>query len=105
MAASDMIMDLYAMESALLRIAKIQSRPGASGGRLLREIACTYLDGAMGRIESAARGILAAMFEGEALRKQLEIVAKLVGRTPRDGIAARRAIAGAVIAADAYPFR
>jgi butyryl-CoA dehydrogenase len=53
--------------------------------------------------ESAARRILAACAEGDALRTQLAILRRLARYTPADTVALSRAVARFCIDAEKYP--
>src|SRR5262249_24117363 len=65
---SDIVMEAYAMESALLRTEKLIER---GRGRHAFDMTAVFVRDAMGRIENAARGILAASSEGDGLRTNL----------------------------------
>jgi alkylation response protein AidB-like acyl-CoA dehydrogenase len=104
MAASNIVMDVFSMESALLRVMKIQARQGAESGGLFQEIAGTYINDGLGRVGLAAGEAFAALAEGRQLQVFLGNLDGLVRPMPRNTIAARRSIASAVIAANQYPF-
>jgi alkylation response protein AidB-like acyl-CoA dehydrogenase len=89
MAIADMIIDVYAMESSLLRARKT-STGAAMTSVLLRE--------AMARIEVAARAVLAACSEGDALRMNMAVLRKFAKYEPANEIALRREIASRLIA-------
>ena len=89
---ADMISQVYALESALLRARKL-----AAAGRSSAEaaIAMTGLlaDETMGLAEQAARRVLAACGEGDALQTQLAILRRLARFVPADVVALSRAVA------------
>jgi len=62
------------------------------------------LSGAMERIESAARMVLAACSEGDMLRSQLAILRRLCKYEPFNTVALRQTIAKRVIEAGKYQF-
>ncbi|PYP83076.1 MAG: acyl-CoA dehydrogenase [Blastocatellia bacterium AA13] len=101
-AASDIIMDLYAMESALLRTEKAVSNKGEAGCSVQIDAARTFASDAFQRIEGHAKTALAAMTEGDELRTMLAVLRRLTKFTPFDTIGARRRIAESLIAAGRY---
>jgi alkylation response protein AidB-like acyl-CoA dehydrogenase len=92
---SDVLMNAYAMESALLR-AKKSVRENAS------DMAAVFADEAMTMIESAARTVLAACSEGDALRANLAVLRRFAKRDPVNAIALRRKIAAGILTAGRY---
>ncbi len=95
--AADIIIDVYASDSAVLRA-------GAAGGPLHEAAACAFVNDAAGRVELAARDALAAMVEGDTLRTMLAALRRLMKTTPVNTVALRRQIADAVAARRVYPF-
>jgi hypothetical protein len=61
-----------------------------------------FTDEAMTRIEEAARTVLAASSEGDALRTNLAILKKLTRREAVNTIGARRRIAKRLMEAERY---
>jgi butyryl-CoA dehydrogenase len=61
-----------------------------------------YLMGAMERLESAAKAVLAAASDGDVLRTQMAILRRLSKYEPFDSIALRQKIAQRVIEAGKY---
>jgi butyryl-CoA dehydrogenase len=102
-ALADVVMDVYAMESALLRAQKADAKKTANGA-LLAEAARVFIHDAMDRIEKQARTALAATAEGDTLMTQLAVLRRFAKHAAVDTIAARRRIAAAVLAQDRYPF-
>jgi len=97
-AIADMIIQVYAMESAILRAAKMAG--GASSMPVV--MARLYADEAMSVVELAARKVVAAVAEGDALRTQVTILRRLAKHDGVDTIALRRQVAQHVIAAGKY---
>jgi alkylation response protein AidB-like acyl-CoA dehydrogenase len=87
MAIADIVMEVFAMESALLRSAR------ADAG----EMCSVFLRDAMRRVEGFARNVLAACAEGEALRRRLETLGCFAAFEPVDAIALRRRIAARLL--------
>ncbi len=99
-AIADMVIEIYAMESAVLRTQKM-----AEKGQLdALPIAMTrlYLSQAMEKIESSAKKVIAAAAEGDVLRTQLAILRRLLKHEPFDTIGLRRQIAAKVIERGRY---
>ncbi len=101
-AISDMVIEIFLMESALLRALKLNARRGPEASTLQQDIARTYIQDAMGRIELLARQALSALAEGDELRLHLAALRRLSKFTPMNTIAARRRIADALIQAGRY---
>jgi alkylation response protein AidB-like acyl-CoA dehydrogenase len=101
---SNLVMEVYAMESALLRTEKKIARDGAE--RAATEIAVTraYLDGAAERMETEARRALARIAEGDTLRAHLALLRRFLRRTPADTIGLKRRVAARALELGRYPF-
>jgi alkylation response protein AidB-like acyl-CoA dehydrogenase len=94
--AADIITDVYAAESVLLRASTQQG--------LHRAAAQVYISDAAGRVELAARNALAAMSDGDTLRTMMAALRRLLKATPANTVALRRQIADAILGRMAYPF-
>jgi alkylation response protein AidB-like acyl-CoA dehydrogenase len=94
--AADIIIDVYAAESAVLRASQM-STTGVAAARV-------YVVDAVGRVELAARNALSAMAEGDALRTLLAALRRIVKTAPVNTVKLRREIADAVSARAGYPF-
>jgi alkylation response protein AidB-like acyl-CoA dehydrogenase len=90
---ADVIMEIFAMESAQLR-----SQKNANAG----DICAALLPDAMARIEMFARPILAACSEGDALRANTAILRRFAKYEPVDTIALRERIAERLLDAGRY---
>jgi butyryl-CoA dehydrogenase len=101
-AIATMSMEAYAMESAVLRTRKMFARNGDSSALLATAMTRVYLMGAMERIESAARTVLAAASDGDSLRTHIAILRRLLKFDPFDRVALRRLIAHRMIEAGKY---
>jgi alkylation response protein AidB-like acyl-CoA dehydrogenase len=101
-AASDIVMDIYAMESAILRTEKIVAARGESACANQIDATRVYANGAVQRIESHAKTALAAMAEGDELRVMLAMLRRFMKYTPVDEISARRRIADSLVEAGRY---
>jgi alkylation response protein AidB-like acyl-CoA dehydrogenase len=101
-AIADMVMEVYAMESAVLRTMKIAAAQGESAAALPIAMTRVYLSGAMDKIEAAARKVVAGSAEGDMLRTQLAILRRLAKHDPYNTIELRQQIAERVIEKGKY---
>ena len=101
-AIANMTIETYALESAVLRAQKLAERNGVANGANAIAMARVYITGAMDRIESAARMVIAAASEGDMLRSQMAILRRLSKREPFNVIALRERIAQRVIEGGKY---
>jgi alkylation response protein AidB-like acyl-CoA dehydrogenase len=101
-AIANMTIEAYAMESAVLRAQKLAERNGEANAAHAIAMARVYLVGAMEKIESAAKAVIAAAAEGDMLRSQMAILRRLAKYEPFNTIALRETIAQKVIDAGKY---
>jgi len=101
-AIADMVIETYAMESAVLRAQKIVVSKGEAGAALPLAMTRVYLSQAMEKVEAAARKVIAAVAEGDMLRTQLAILRRLAKFEPFNTIALRQEIASKVIERGKY---
>jgi butyryl-CoA dehydrogenase len=101
-AIADMVIETYAMESAVVRASKITEKQGESAAALPIAMTRVYLSQAMEKIESAARKIIAAVTDGDMRRTQLAILRRLAKYEPFNTIELRQQIAGKVIERGKY---
>jgi len=99
---ADMLISIFAMESALLRTRKLLDRSGDAKAGTAVDMTSVFVHEEFGKIEERARETLAAMESGDMLRTQLSILKKLGRRTAVDTIGLKRRIAGKVIEAEKY---
>jgi alkylation response protein AidB-like acyl-CoA dehydrogenase len=100
--ASDIIMDIYGMESAILRTEKMISARGESSSANQIDATRVFVNEAIQRIERQAKVALAAMSEGDELRVMLATLRRLMKYTPIDVVSARRRIADSLVEAGRY---
>jgi butyryl-CoA dehydrogenase len=102
-AIADMVSEVYALESALLRARKMR-QAGEKAERVALAEAMTqlYAETAFERITAAARQVIAAAAEGDVLRTQLAILRRLAKHEPSNGVALGRKVAAAVIEKGRY---
>jgi len=96
-AIANMTIETYAMESAVLRAQKLAARNGETSAANATAMTRVYIAGALDKIESAARMVVAASSEGDMLRSQTAILRRLCKHEPFDTIALRQTIAQRVI--------
>jgi alkylation response protein AidB-like acyl-CoA dehydrogenase len=101
-AIADVVIETYAMESAVLRAQKMVERQGEAAATLSIAMTRVYLSQAMEKIEAAAKKIIAAVTEGDMLRTQLAILRRLAKHEPFNTIELRQEIAGKVIERGKY---
>ncbi len=102
--AADIIMDVFAMESAVLRAQKLAEAKGAESAARYLDMTHVFCNDAVERIEANAKNTLAAMSEGDELRTLLAALRRFTKNTPANTVAPRRAIADAMIQANKYVY-
>ena len=103
MHAADILIDVFAAESAVLRAtaASAQTHPRAA---LQVDAARVFVNDAAMRIEASARQALAATVDGDTLRTMLAALRRLIKVTPINTAALRRRLADETVSRGAYPF-
>jgi len=99
---ADIIAQVYALESALLRARKLAAA-GRSSAEAAAAMTGLLADETMGLAEQAARRVLAACGEGDLLRTQLAILRRLARFTPGDAVGLSRTVARHAIQLERYP--
>jgi alkylation response protein AidB-like acyl-CoA dehydrogenase len=94
---ADILIDLYAAESVVLRAMSARAPLHEAAARVL-------VNDAAGRVELAARDALAAMAEGDTLRTLLAALKRLMKVPPVNTVALRRQLADAIAERRVYPF-
>jgi alkylation response protein AidB-like acyl-CoA dehydrogenase len=103
-ALSNMVMEIYAMESCLLRTQKAAAARGESGSSVMIDATRVFLADAAERVEHEAKRAVAAVHEGDMLTTQMAVLKRFAKRSAVDTIGLRRKVAAAVQAQDRYPF-
>jgi alkylation response protein AidB-like acyl-CoA dehydrogenase len=101
-AIADMVIETYAMESAVLRTQKLIGNNGEAASALPIAMTHVYLSQAMEKIEAAARKVIAAVAEGDMLKTQMAILRRLAKHDPFNSVAARQKISERVLEAGKY---
>lgn len=99
---SDIAIEIFAMESGLLRALKSIESSGEEQAKTKIGMVCVFVNDAMKRIDDYATQILAAMETGDVLYTQLGAMRKLSRLMPINTVAVRREIAERLIEAERY---
>jgi alkylation response protein AidB-like acyl-CoA dehydrogenase len=102
--ASNIIMDVFAMESAILRAQKLAAAQGPEQAALYLDMVSVFCNDAIERVEAEAKNTLAAIVEGDELRTLLAALKRFTKHTPTNTVVARRRIADAMIKANRYVY-
>jgi alkylation response protein AidB-like acyl-CoA dehydrogenase len=100
---ADMLMDVYAADSAVLR-AQAADAAKAQTAALQVDAARVYVNDAAMRLDASARQALAIMSEGDTLRTLLAALRRLFKMTPINTAALRRRLAEDAVARGGYAF-
>jgi alkylation response protein AidB-like acyl-CoA dehydrogenase len=101
---ADVAMEVYALESALLRARKLHAARGEAATALVAATVRCYAQDAMDQIEVSARRLLSAVDEGDTLRTYLAGLRRLMKRETANTVALRRQIAAAALEKGGYPY-
>jgi butyryl-CoA dehydrogenase len=101
-AIANCAIEVYAMESCILRAEKFVAAKGEAAASAAIAMAGLYAAKAMQTIEASARKVIAAVAEGDMLRTQMAILRRLAKHDPANTIALGRQIANHVLAAGRY---
>ncbi len=101
---ADIIIEIFAMESGLLRTLKIIDKEGEKKAKYQIDAVKVYVDETIVKIESWAKQVIAYVEEGDMLRTQLAGIKKLARYQPIDAVSLKREIADRIIDLEAYPF-
>jgi alkylation response protein AidB-like acyl-CoA dehydrogenase len=105
--AADVLIDVYASESAVLRArqacrARAPEERRQTAADLHVAAARTFVNDAAQRVEVSARNALAAMAEGDALRTLLSALRRVLKSAPLNTVVLRRQLADAATAGGRY---
>jgi alkylation response protein AidB-like acyl-CoA dehydrogenase len=96
---TDVIMDVFASESSLLRTQKLRAQ---GKGAQAADMTAVLVRDAMAHIEITARTVLAACSDGDNLRANLAVLRRFAKYGPVNAIELRRKIAGRLLDAERY---
>jgi alkylation response protein AidB-like acyl-CoA dehydrogenase len=103
-ALSNMVMEIYAMESCLLRTQKAAAARGEGASSVMIDATRVFIADAAERVEHEGKRAVAAVHEGDMLTTQVAVLKRFGKRSAVDTIGLRRKVAAAVQAQDRYPF-
>ena len=103
-ALANIVMEVYAMESSLLRAQKAAASRGEAASSVMIDAARVFITDAAERVDHEAKRAIAAVHEGDMLATQMAVLKRFGKRSAVDTIALRRRIAAAVQSQDRYPF-
>jgi alkylation response protein AidB-like acyl-CoA dehydrogenase len=103
-ALSNLVMDVFAMESVLLRTLKKLSASAPETCAAEVAAARVFIYNACDRMEVETRRALARIAQGDPLRTQLAMLRRFLRRTPPDTIELRRRVADRALELRRYPF-
>jgi alkylation response protein AidB-like acyl-CoA dehydrogenase len=101
---ADMVIEIYAAESVLLRVEKLIGVKGDEAMKLQKQIALVYLHEAVEKINNVGRQAVTSFAEGDELRGMLMGMKRFTKIEPLNLKDARRTIADAMIAENKYIF-
>jgi len=104
MGIADVIMDTYAMETAILRARKLVASQGEAAAERYLDMTRVFCNDSVERIEARAKNTLAGMSEGDELRTLVAALRRFTKLQPMNAIAARQRIADDMIAANRYVY-
>jgi butyryl-CoA dehydrogenase len=99
---ADIIMQVFALESALLRARKLAAT-AKSSATVAAAMTSLLAEESVALAEQTARRVLAACSEGDMLRTQLAILRRLSRYTPMDSVALSNTVASACVRLERYP--
>src|SRR5882724_4080249 len=102
-ALANIVMEVYAMESCLLRGQKAAAK-NTGAATVMIDATRVFINDAAERAEHEAKRSIAAVQEGDMLTTQMAVLKRFAKRAAVDTIALRRRVAAAVQTQDRYPF-
>src|SRR4051812_24684397 len=101
-AMADILIETFAMESAVLRTQKLVATNGEASAKLATAMTNVYLNDSFNKLEACAKKVIAAIAEGDMLRTQMAILRRGAKHEPVNVIALRQTIADRVLEAGKY---
>lgn len=102
MSCADIIMNAYAMETAVLRAKKLAAKGNAENQILMAQVFC---NDAIQKIEATAKNTIAGMLDGDEAKMLLVALKRFTkNNSPINTITARQKIADTLITANKYVF-
>lgn len=104
MEVADMLIEVFAAESSILRVQKMAAVRGEEAVALYADMTRTYVSDALERINASGRHAINAFAEGDAHKMMLMGLKRFTKLDPFNTTEARKRIAAAIIEANDYPF-
>ena len=104
MNVADMIIEIYAAESALLRLEKLAGIKGEAAVSLQKDMTMVYLQEAVLKCNASGREAISSFAEGDELRVMLMGLKRFTKIDPINTKEARRRVADALLAENKYIF-
>lgn len=104
MELADMLIYVFAAESAILRTQKLADLRGEDAVSLYADMARTYVSDAMEKINTSGRHALFAFAEGDMMKMMMMGLKRFTKLEPFNTTAARKRIAAEIIETGTYPF-
>jgi alkylation response protein AidB-like acyl-CoA dehydrogenase len=104
MEIADMLIEVFAAESCILRVQKMASVKGEEAVSLYADMTRTFVSDALERINASGRHALYAFAEGDAQKMMLMGLKRFTKMDPFNTTDARKRIAAAIVEANDYPF-
>lgn len=104
MSIADVIIEIYAAESALLRVEKLMGVKGEAAMELQKDMVMIYLHNAVAKCNAAGREAIQSFAEGDELRVMLMGLKRFTKIEPMNTKDARRRVADALLAEGKYMF-
>jgi alkylation response protein AidB-like acyl-CoA dehydrogenase len=101
---ADAIIELYKLESVMLRVKKTTARGQDRRAELQQDVLVLQLEDSFQLLQAAAQSILPHIAAGDDLRSYSGLMRRLLKNEPADVIAVSRRVGQAVYDAQAYPF-
>jgi alkylation response protein AidB-like acyl-CoA dehydrogenase len=99
---ADIVMETYAMESAVLRTIRINNEAGSAKSGIYIDVTRTFINDSIARIDFSAKQALAAITDGDELRTLLAALRRFTKYTPINTVKTRQAVADKLIDANKY---
>jgi hypothetical protein len=101
---SDMAIETFVAESALLRLIKMADKQGEAAVQIQSDMAHCYLNDAIDKVNKAGKEAINAFASGDEQRMMLLGLKRFTKAEPFNSKEARRRIADKLIAEDRYSF-
>lgn len=101
---TDAIMEIYAMESALLRTLKIASTKGEKAAEYQIDVTRVFINDSIQKVELFCRNVLGSISTGDDLRMQLAALRRFTKLMPINTVELKRKIGAKVAQEESYIF-